>query len=421
MRTTGNVRYVQERESGMSATRQPALDRPHPPIPPPFDRQKAIEQLARILHSPHFRNSRRCQALLKYVVESLCEGRVDDLKERVVGSNVFGRDPDYDTNQDAVVRNAAAEVRKRLAQYYLEHHAEDTLRIDLPTGSYLPELHPLSPPEPKSPPPGRSRLPFAFAAALLLLAASALLLWRGGWLLRTELDQFWAPLVSTPHVIQICVGQSGLYYYPEPPPRNPAGELDAKAKLPASSLKPLRDRFLYFGDSICLAKINGYLQTAHKEFRFRGASSTSYAELRGLPVVLIGAFNNSWNLRLTRDLRFSLDKTTADFHVADRQNPGAHIYSVSRSGPTDWDVDADYALVTRVFDKHTENWVVAAGGFTSSGTMAAGDFLSNPAYLHEAIQSAPPGWERKNMQFVLQTIIVGGTPGPPKVMATHFW
>jgi hypothetical protein len=31
---------------------------------------------------------------------------------------VFGRSPDYDTAEDPVVRLRAADVRKRLAQYY---------------------------------------------------------------------------------------------------------------------------------------------------------------------------------------------------------------------------------------------------------------------------------------------------------------
>lgn len=60
-------------------------------------------QLERVLASPPFRNSRRCQLLLRYAVEKACEGHIDELKERVVGSAVFGRDASYDTNQDAVV------------------------------------------------------------------------------------------------------------------------------------------------------------------------------------------------------------------------------------------------------------------------------------------------------------------------------
>jgi hypothetical protein len=41
--------------------------------------------------------------------------------------------------------------------------------------------------------------------------------------------------------------------------------------------------------------------------------------------------------------------------------------------------------------------------------------------MSEAFRDAPSGWERKNIQVVLHTKIVGGTAGPPQVVATHLW
>ena len=93
----------------------------------------------------------------------------------------------------------------------------------------------------------------------------------------------------------------------------------------------------------------------------------------------------------------------------------------SIAGGHGWLGPEDYALVTRKFDPNTEQVVVAAGGIGHIGTQAAGDFLSNPAYFQEAVRNAPPGWERKNMQFVLVTKVTEGTPGPPHVLAAHFW
>jgi len=48
---------------------------------------------------------------------------------------VFGRRADYDTNQEAIIRISAAEIRKRIAQYYHEPGHETELRIELPLGS----------------------------------------------------------------------------------------------------------------------------------------------------------------------------------------------------------------------------------------------------------------------------------------------
>src|ERR1700746_2184936 len=95
-----------------------------------------LSQLERILANPLFKNSRRYPNLLRYVVEQTLKGHPDELKERTLGIEVFGREPDYDTNLDPVVRTTAAEIRKRLALYYQDPNHESDLRIDLPLGSY---------------------------------------------------------------------------------------------------------------------------------------------------------------------------------------------------------------------------------------------------------------------------------------------
>src|SRR5437588_843915 len=95
-------------------------------------------QLLKVLASHHFRNSKRSQGLLRFVVDTMLAGDQSSLKERCVGAAVFGRDLSYDTAQDPIVRNAAIDVRKRLAQYYLEPEHAFELRIELPIGSYQP-------------------------------------------------------------------------------------------------------------------------------------------------------------------------------------------------------------------------------------------------------------------------------------------
>src|SRR5215471_9450059 len=104
-------------------------------------------ELDRILASPAFRNSKRYSSLLKHVVERALEGRPEDLKERNIGVDVFARAADYDTNADHVVRSVAREVRRGLAQYYMETGNDDDIRIELLPGSYVPQFRcPAEPP-----------------------------------------------------------------------------------------------------------------------------------------------------------------------------------------------------------------------------------------------------------------------------------
>ena len=103
------------------------------------DREAVRQALEKILSSPHFCNSKRYPALLRYVVEQTLTGNGEHIKERTLGIEVFGRAPDYDTNVDTAVRYSAGEVRKRLMLY---HHETTNvpIQISLSARSYLPEF-----------------------------------------------------------------------------------------------------------------------------------------------------------------------------------------------------------------------------------------------------------------------------------------
>jgi len=113
-----------------------------------------------VLESPLFAGSKRAQDFLQLVVGHALQGQVDFLRERMIGAEMFGRPVDYDTGNDPVVRVKAGEVRKKLAQYYSETKGEPAVRIELPSGHYVPRFHfavlatvePLQP-EPVSPSP----------------------------------------------------------------------------------------------------------------------------------------------------------------------------------------------------------------------------------------------------------------------------
>src|SRR6201993_43397 len=96
------------------------------------------EQLKRLLAHSLFTNSKRYPVLLAYTVEQTLLGNAAELKERTIGVEAFGRRPDYDVNLDPVVRTSAAEVRRRLIQYYYDPARAGELIIELSAGSYVP-------------------------------------------------------------------------------------------------------------------------------------------------------------------------------------------------------------------------------------------------------------------------------------------
>ena len=98
------------------------------------------QHLKEVVEGAAFRGSRRSGQFLRYVVDQAIAGHFDSLKERVIGIELFGRSPSYDTGDDAIVRVTASDVRKRLLQHYGRYGTTSKFRINLPLGSYIPEI-----------------------------------------------------------------------------------------------------------------------------------------------------------------------------------------------------------------------------------------------------------------------------------------
>ena len=100
--------------------------------------QAARSHLERILRSPHFDGSSRSREFLRYVVEEVLAGRAAYLKQAAIAVDVFGRKPDFDAVIDPIVRVQAGRLRRSLERYYLLSGDADSIRIELPKGSYAP-------------------------------------------------------------------------------------------------------------------------------------------------------------------------------------------------------------------------------------------------------------------------------------------
>src|SRR5580704_14610173 len=94
------------------------------------------EQLDRILNSKTFQQVQRLKRFVTFVVLETKGGRGDQLKEFVVGVQVFDKESSFDPRNDPIVRAQARRLRTRLATYYLEEGQNDEILIELPKGGY---------------------------------------------------------------------------------------------------------------------------------------------------------------------------------------------------------------------------------------------------------------------------------------------
>jgi TolB-like protein len=105
-----------------------------------FESEAARLELERVLESAGFKRNERMSRFLRFLVDRHLEGKEDELKESVIGIEVFGRRPDYNPKQDSIVRTEAGRLRARLSEYYLTEGKDDPLVIDVPKGGYVPLL-----------------------------------------------------------------------------------------------------------------------------------------------------------------------------------------------------------------------------------------------------------------------------------------
>lgn len=423
--------------------------------------QQVRKQLEALLSDESFRTSRRSVAFLRYIVEQTLLGNGDELKERTIGVNVFGKPLSYDTNNDHVVRTAASELRRRLTLYYGAEGHRDKLKILLLPGSYVPqfrhpssavaissettghaandllvnpgsleaESHPASvaainfaaaahQSEEKAAPNSRSSIKwrYAFALAALLVLAVGLIVARSR---PTPQDLFWAPLFKDDGPVLISVG--------EVPGGPPVAASNSDSGAPPSLTPSLsKSPTVPYSDAVATAQISGLFARAGKKVVIRRENSSTFADLRDRPLVLIGAFNNDWSLRLTHKLRFSLamDPEQRVIYIRDREHTASRDWSWSidphpgereRGGATPLH---DYALISRILDSETGRDVVVLGGLYTYGTQAAAEFLSDPRLLSLA-QNIPLDATHHSLQIVLEAQVTEGTPGPPRVVAYH--
>ncbi len=96
--------------------------------------------LGEIVDGEAFRGSHRSAQFLTYIIDQALAGHFESLKERMIGIELFGRPPSYDTSEDAIVRVTASDVRKRLLQHYGKYGLASEFRITLPLGTYVPDI-----------------------------------------------------------------------------------------------------------------------------------------------------------------------------------------------------------------------------------------------------------------------------------------
>jgi hypothetical protein len=381
----------------------------------PEARRAALEQ---VLGSRTFDRSDQLKAFLRFVCESEMAGRGSQLNEYQIGVDVLGRPADYQPAEDAIVRNRAYTLRRKLEEYYSHENPGARVRIEIPRGGYAPrffveEEHPEPrPPDSTPPAPKRTR-----HTGLWWMAVGAILASLAWWLIRGPdpvapvLREAWGPLVARTSHTMVHVS-APLHLFVRPNPTRVPGdrpEVDRPVlrdwyrqfpSLPPAEelyLRPTPNSLLW-GDAAGMVAVSRVLSAGGVAWEVAPARVAGEPILRRRNAILFGRPEYS---RVAAKL---LQNTplTVEFHS------GLREYGVQDRQSGEWwlpkyvandEAEVVYGLVTVLASEGSpggEHRTVLLTGTNSAGTQAAAEFFCSAremAALKERLGGFPAAYQ----------------------------
>ena len=247
---------------------------------------------------------------------------------------------------------------------------------------------------------------------VLLGCLAAMYAWKSTH--KSAFDFFWGPVFSTNEPVLICIADQNQYAAVAlRDSADPTRQILLKDNLTAVIIDDLN----------AVIQITGILKSNERQYSLKGEGATTLTDLRNGPTVFVGAFDNAWTLRLTNPLRFHFanNPEMTQFRIVDREAPSQTNWGINRLEQMATNNYRDYAIVARFTDGNTGKLALVIAGVGRGGTIAAGELVTNPAYLAQLSNAASASGNKKNMEIVLSTQIIDGQPGSPKIEATYFW
>ncbi len=432
-----------------------------------------------ITEGPAFKGSQRSGQFLEFIVEQSIAGNFDQLKERLIGVQLFKREPTYDTGEDAIVRVTASDVRKRLLQHYGWFGIDCAFRIDLPLGSYIPRVSrqstaadasatveepPQKPdippenvvvPEPKSLPPvpgllallategkpkKRSSWQIWRSAAILILAVGF------GWWLRSLSRP--APSSAAAHILP----WSALFRSTASPhlitsdPNIDTVQGITKIDLSLSdyanhkylpkenALTPEQIRFCKMllavdssaatPDSPITAKIAAIAQTFSKKLMVQASRSFELSFLSNSDnfIFLGSPRSNPWFSLFAGalDFQFIYDPKMGSEFIRNvhplRAEQATYVPSANGGG-----TGYSFAIIALVQNPDQNGEVLLLAGANGEATAAAGDFVTDLPKMSGALSSCgiSSSGPVRHFEMLLRTDTMAGVPRRTEIMACH--
>jgi hypothetical protein len=396
------------------------------------DERRALVQ--RIISSVCFIKAPQLRDILLYLTRRSLEDNPSGISEHEVGCNVLGRRPDFNPNEDNIVRVQVRHLRKKLEDYYNTEGQDEPILLTIPKGAYLPrfEPRPRAAVEPVSPDtegkagpqdqdwarlsarnePPAPRRPWllicvaGLSVLVVVLTVAAFALWRQKEALLAQTspvedrippanDVFWAKFFAPGHPTTLVVADSCLALLQD----IFKVDLPLREIYPASRMTKLiegvqnrelqtaleivaRRQYTSLGDLNVVSRILGVGQEYQSKPRVRFARYLDTRELMAGNFVLVGSRRGvPWMELFEPQLNFHLeyDRRTNVYGFHNRSpKPGEKEYYGAQPGKANG--DESYADIAILPNLSGNGYVLTLSGITMEATEAAGAFVTSTEF-----------------------------------------
>ncbi len=392
--------------------------------------------VVRIAGSRHFAKAPRLHDILLYICQRALSDPAASIREYEIGCNALGRRPDFNPNEDNIVRVQISHLRKKLDEYYATDGKDEPLSITIPKGTYVPRFEPkakaavapdsasgLTTIEPRK---ERKRTrwprwaPFTLVLVSMVAGAAVTLVFTRQSVAKATVDpvllEAWRPmarpdaniLLTAATPLHLVVGPEGhqaysTSEYPAPPEAYP---LFRKHRLLAPGAKLgllFTDNSLGFGTMNAVIAASTTLRSLGTRYEIQPERVATLSALRDRNAILFGAPVDSeaiTRLMEKTPLVVDYEPSVREFVIRDRASAQMIVPRKDANG----DLIDVYGLVTVLNTRDSDRGrlgMVIFSGITSAGSHGAAEFFSSPrslrnvraVFAREGVNGFPPAYQ----------------------------
>jgi hypothetical protein len=396
------------------------------------EHEQYLRHVEKLSNSNVLHGSESLCKLLRYLARHAVEHPGTPLKEYQIATEEFGRPPDFDPAVDSMVRVQAGRLRAKLIEYYATEGAEDSLRVELPKGTYTLSFHHRQPGEAhphdlvggELHPASRTSTPRSWLLAvvtlsILLVAALAALYStrRETPVARalavepaaTSLQVFWKPFLRGPDEPWVVFSNAAFFGRPETGMRyyNPAHD-------PHDAVW---DHYTGVGEVIAVHDLDQVFSSLHRTIRVKRGSLFSLDDAKNNDLIFVGSpSENLTLLEIPGTHEFVFQRVDSgprkgDLAVANiHPQPGESKFYLA--SPSSAPLTEDYAVVGFIPGLDPSRSVLIIAGTTTFGTQGAAEYVCRPDSVGELLLrlSVSDAGELKPFEALLRVKVTKGVP-----------